>query len=49
MNKVPEEIEDAVKPVREHTKRSWRDVMETLGMMFDPEGDYSLNLSSRWP
>jgi len=39
VNKVPEEIEDAVKPVREHTKRSWRDVMETLGMMFDPEGD----------
>ena len=23
VNKVPEEIEDAVKPVREHTKRSW--------------------------
>lgn len=44
MNKVPEEIEDAVKPVREHTKRSWRDVMETLGMMFDPEGDYFTEL-----
>lgn len=40
INKVPEEIEDKVKPVREWTKRSWRDVMETLGMMFDPEGDY---------
>mgnify|MGYP000556221924 CR=1 FL=1 len=40
----PEEIEDAVKPVREHTKRSWRDVMETLGMMFDPEGDYFTEL-----
>lgn len=44
VNKVPEEIEDAVKPVREHTKRSWRDVMETLGMMFDPEGDYFTEL-----
>lgn len=44
VNKVPEEIEDAVKPVREHTKRSWRDVMETLGMMFDPEGVYFTEL-----
>lgn len=44
VNKVPEEIEDAVKPVWEHTKRSWRDVMETLGMMFDPEGDYFTEL-----
>ena len=44
VNKVPEEIEDKVKPVREHTKRSWRDVMETLGMMFDPEGDYFTEL-----
>lgn len=44
VNKVPEEIEDAIKPVREHTKRSWRDVMETLGMMFDPEGDYFTEL-----
>ncbi|WP_455626938.1 hypothetical protein [Parabacteroides johnsonii] len=44
VNKMPEEIEDAVKPVREHTKRSWRDVMETLGMMFDPEGDYFTEL-----
>ena len=44
VNKVPGEIEDAVKPVREHTKRSWRDVMETLGMMFDPEGDYFTEL-----
>lgn len=40
VQKVPEEIEGKVKPVREWTKRSWRDVMETLGMMFDPEGDY---------
>ena len=44
VNKMPEEIEEAVKPVREHTKRSWRDVMETLGMMFDPEGDYFTEL-----
>lgn len=44
VNKVPEEIEDKVKPVREHSKRSWRDVMETLGMMFDPEGDYFTEL-----
>ncbi len=44
VNKVPDEIEDKVKPVREWTKRSWRDVMETLGMMFDPEGDYFTEL-----
>ena len=44
VNKVPEEIEDKVKPVREHSKRSWKDVMETLGMMFDPEGDYFTEL-----
>lgn len=44
VNNIPIEIEDKVKPVREHTKRSWRDVMETLGMMFDPEGDYFTEL-----
>ena len=44
VNKVPEEIEDKVKPVREYTKRSWGDVMATLGMMFDPEGDYFTEL-----
>lgn len=44
VNKVPEEIEDKVRPVKEWTKRSWRDVMETLGMMFDPEGDYFTEL-----
>lgn len=44
VNKFPDEIEDKVKPVREWTKRSWRDVMETLGMMFDPEGDYFTEL-----
>ena len=44
VNKGPDEIEDKVKPVREWTKRSWRDVMETLGMMFDPEGDYFTEL-----
>ncbi|WP_233547851.1 hypothetical protein [Parabacteroides sp. AF17-28] len=44
VNKVPKEIEDKVKPVREHSKRSWKDVMETLGMMFDPEGDYFTEL-----
>lgn len=44
VNKIPEEIEDKVKPVREWSKRSWRDVMETLGMMFDPEGDYFTEL-----
>lgn len=48
VNKVPDEIEDKVKPVREWTKRSWRDVMETLGMMFDPEGTISQSLLSRW-
>ncbi|WP_262349897.1 hypothetical protein [Parabacteroides johnsonii] len=44
VNNMPIEIEDRVKPVREWTKRSWRDVMETLGMMFDPEGDYFTEL-----
>lgn len=44
VDKFPDEIEDKVKPVREWTKRSWRDVMETLGMMFDPEGDYFTEL-----
>lgn len=44
VEKVPTEIEGKVKPIREWTKRSWRDVMETLGMMFDPEGDYFTEL-----
>lgn len=44
VDKFPDEIEDKVKPVREWTKRSWCDVMETLGMMFDPEGDYFTEL-----
>lgn len=44
VNKMPEEIEDKVKSVREHSKRSWRDVMETVKMMFDPEGDYFTEL-----
>lgn len=44
VDKFPDEIEDKVKPIREWTKRSWRDVMETLGMMFDPEGDYFTEL-----
>lgn len=44
VSRVPEEIEDRVRPLREYTKRSWRDVMETLGMMFDPEGDYFTEL-----
>lgn len=44
VNKVPEEIEDKVKPVREHSKRSWGDIMQTLKMMFDPEGDYFTEL-----
>ena len=44
VDKFPDEIEDKVKPVREWTKRSWRDVMETLGMMFDPEGHYFTEL-----
>lgn len=44
VEKLPGEIEDSVRPVKEWTKRSWRDVMETLGMMFDPEGDYFTEL-----
>lgn len=27
-----------------YTKRSWRDIMETVKMMFDPEGDYFTEL-----
>lgn len=37
---IPDEIEGKIRPVREWTKRTWRDVMETLKMMFDPDGDY---------
>ena len=41
---VPEEIKKELKPVKGWTKRAWRDVMETLDMMFDPEGDYFTEL-----
>lgn len=44
VKKVPDEIDDKIKPIREWTKRSWRDVMETMRMMFDPEGDYFTEL-----
>jgi hypothetical protein len=37
---VPQEIARKVNPVKEYTKRTWRDVMETMAMMFDPDGDY---------
>ncbi|MDR2765437.1 MAG: hypothetical protein LBB90_10470, partial [Tannerella sp.] len=37
---VPQEIVRNLTPVKEYTKRSWRDVMETMSMMFDPDGDY---------
>ena len=36
--------EDRHKEALSYTKRRWRDVMETLTMMFDPEGDYFTNL-----
>lgn len=41
---VPEEIKTETKPFKAWTRRSWRDVMETLSMMFDPEGDYFTEL-----
>lgn len=41
---VPEEIKTQTKPFERWTRRSWRDVMETFEMMFDPEGDYFENL-----
>ena len=37
---IPDEIVRNTKPIKEFTKRSWADVMETVGMMFDPESDY---------
>lgn len=40
IKKLPGEIESKIRPLREWTKRSWRDVMETFEMMFDPEGKY---------
>lgn len=40
VKKLPTEIESKLRPLREWTKRSWRDVMETFDMMFDPEGEY---------
>lgn len=44
IHKFPEEMENSVRPVKEWTKRNWRDVMETMKMMFDPEGDYFTEL-----
>lgn len=44
IDNIPVEIEDKIKPVREFSKRSWRDVMETVEMMFDPEGDFFTEL-----
>ncbi|MCD8193475.1 MAG: hypothetical protein LUD74_02800, partial [Tannerellaceae bacterium] len=44
VNKFPDEIESNIRPVKEWTKRSWRDVMETFRMMFDPEGEYFTEL-----
>lgn len=36
--------EDRFNGAIQFTKRSWRDVMETMAMMFDPEGDYFTEL-----
>lgn len=36
--------EDRFNGAIQFTKRSWRDVMETMNMMFDPEGDYFTEL-----
>lgn len=44
VKKFPEEIEDHVRPLREWSKRSWRDVLETINMMFDPDGDFFTEL-----
>jgi hypothetical protein len=37
---VPDEIQKSVNPVKEFTKRTWRDVMQTKEMLFDPESDF---------
>ena len=44
VKKFPEEIEGHVRPLREWSKRSWRDVLETINMMFDPDGDFFTEL-----
>lgn len=36
----PDEINSAVNPVKQFTKRTWQDVMQTREMLFDPESDY---------
>lgn len=46
VNKVPEEIEDHVRPVKEWSKRSYRDVKETQEMMFDPDGSFQTEFTS---
>jgi hypothetical protein len=37
---VPDEIEKSVNPIKQFTKRTWHDVLETKEMMFDPESDF---------
>ena len=46
VNKVPEEIEDHVRLVKEWSKRSYRDVKETQEMMFDPDGSFQTEFTS---
>jgi hypothetical protein len=37
---VPDEISRSVMPVKQFTKRTWQDVMQTWEMLFDPESDF---------
>lgn len=41
---IPNQIDSAINPVKQFTRRTWRDVMETMEMMFDPEGNYFTEL-----
>lgn len=46
VKEIPDEIRDAVNPVKEYTKRNWQDVIETMKMMFDPNGEFQEELTS---
>jgi hypothetical protein len=37
---VPDEISKSVVPVKQFTKRTWQDAMQTREMLFDPESDF---------
>ena len=37
---IPRLIDDKLNPLKQYTRRTWYDVMETKEMMFDPEGSF---------